>query len=183
MFMRTDLLPSILISEFYIQLASSFHMKCTVCRNNILLGELQFFNLQSIAPRLHSVYMLPDYSQSTCTQATCSLHPLESTTQPTRKLSSWRICTFYKKKLEQHSAQPGQEFYQQKSKCYRHLMGQFEFYVYRNYRHSSIGQMLQRSSLHIQRKGDVAISTKLTRKLFLEILPCDRNASLSPSSV
>ena len=72
-------------STFYIQLASSFHMKCTVCRNNILLGELQFFSLQSIAPRLHSVYILLDYRQSTCTQATCSLHPLESTTQPTHK--------------------------------------------------------------------------------------------------
>ena len=106
MFMRTDLLPSILISEFYIQLASSFHMKCTVCRNNILLGELQFFSLQSIAPRLHSVYILLDYRQSTCTQTTCSLHPLESTTQPTHKnLSSWRTCRFYKKKPEQHSAQ------------------------------------------------------------------------------
>ena len=62
-----------LFSEFYIQLASSFHMKCTVCRNNILLGELQIFNRCSA-----------DYSQSTCTQTTCSLHPLESTTQPTR---------------------------------------------------------------------------------------------------
>ena len=59
--------------EFYIQLASSFHMKCTVCRNNILLGELQFFNR-----------LLLDYIQSTCTQTTCSLQPLESTTQPTR---------------------------------------------------------------------------------------------------
>ena len=26
--------------------------------------------------------LLPDYIQSTCTQTTCSLHPLESTTQP-----------------------------------------------------------------------------------------------------
>ena len=134
MFMRTDLLPSILISEFYIQLASSFHMKCTVCRNNILLGELQFFNLQSIAPRLHSVYMLPDYSQSTCTQTTCSLTPprvYKLNPQENFLLGEYYI--FYKKKLEQHSAQPGQEFYKQKSKCYRHLMGQFEFYVYRNY--------------------------------------------------
>ena len=74
MFMRTDLLPSILISEFYIQLASSFHMKCTVCRNNILLGELQFFNR-----------LLPDYIQSTCTQTTCSLHPSSlQLNQPTR---------------------------------------------------------------------------------------------------
>ena len=114
MFMRTDLLPSILIPElgiaetptFYIQLASSFHMMCTMCRNNILLGELQFFSLQSIAPRLHSVYILLDYRQSTCTQTTCSLHPFESTTQPTHKnLSSWRTCRFYRKKPEQHSAQ------------------------------------------------------------------------------
>ena len=95
---------------FYIQLASSFHMKCTVCRNNILLGELQFFSLQSITPRLHSVYILLDYRQSTCTQATCSLHPLESTTQPTHKnLSSWRICRFYRKKPEQHSAQQNKD--------------------------------------------------------------------------
>ena len=60
-----------------IQLASSFHMKCTVCRNNILLGELQFFNLQSIAPRLHSVYMLPDYSPAV-------YNPSSLQTQPTR---------------------------------------------------------------------------------------------------
>ena len=101
---------------FYIQLASSFHMKCTVCRNNILLGELQFFSLQSITPRLHSVYILLDSRQSTCTQTTCSLHPLESTTQPTHKnLSSWRTCRFYRKKPKQYSAQPGQEFYQKKS--------------------------------------------------------------------
>ena len=51
-----------LFSEFYIQLASSFHMKCTVCRNNILLGELQIFNRCSQttvslhAPRLPAVY-------------------------------------------------------------------------------------------------------------------------------
>ena len=116
--MRTDLLPSILISEFYIQLASSFHMKCTVCRNNILLGELQFFT------RLHSVYMHPDYLQSTSPRV-YKLNPQE---------------TFFLENM--HILQEGtraifcsteQEFYQQKSKCYRHLMGQFKFYVYRNY--------------------------------------------------
>ena len=80
MFMRTDLLPSILTSEFYIQLASSFHMKCTVCRNNILLGELQFFNRL-----LLDRFSLPDYIQSTCTQTTCSLHPSSlQLNQPTR---------------------------------------------------------------------------------------------------
>ena len=47
-------------------------------------------------PRLQTVYMHPDYLQST---------PLESTTQPTHKnLSSWRTCRFYRKKPEQHSA-------------------------------------------------------------------------------
>ena len=48
-------------------------------------------------PRLQTVYMHPDYLQST---------PLESTTQPTHKnLSSWRTCRFYRKKPEQHTAQ------------------------------------------------------------------------------
>ena len=104
--MRTDLLPSILISEFYIQLASSFHMKCTVCRKQhstwritILQSSIDCsqttFSLHT--PRLQTVYMHPDYLQST---------PLKSTTQPTYKnLSSWRTCRFYRKKPEQHSAQ------------------------------------------------------------------------------
>ena len=100
MFMRTDLLPSILVSELHcIQFPHVVHRVRTSFY--ILLGELQFFNrllpdyIQST--RLQSVYMHPDYLQST---------PLESTTQPTHKnLSSWRTCRFYRKKPEQHSAQ------------------------------------------------------------------------------
>ena len=132
MFMRTDLLPSILIPEFYIQLASSFHMKCTVCRNNILLGELQFFSLQSITPRLHSVYILLDYRQSTCTQTTCSLHPSSlQLNQPTRTFLLGEHADSIGRNPSNILLKPGQEFYQKKSLCYRHLMGQFEFYVYR----------------------------------------------------
>ena len=124
-----------------------------MCRNNILLGELQFFNrflpdyIQST--RLQSVYMHPDYLQST---------PLESTTQPTHKnLSSWRYCIFYKKKPEQHSAQtrtrilPAEVLMLQASNGTVRVL---------NYRHSSIAATLQHSSLYIQRKGDVVISTK-----------------------
>ena len=163
-----------------------------MCRNNILLGELQFFSLQSIAPRLHSVYILLDYRQSTCTQATCSLHPLESTTQPTHKnLSSWRYCIFYKKKPEQHSAQtrtrilPAEVLMLQASNGTVRVL---------NYKHSSIATMLQHSSLYIQRKGDVVISTismnNLTdwtcfldkHSLSCEVM-CDRITSLSASIV
>ena len=75
MFMRTDLLPSILISEFYIQLASSFHMKCTVCRNKHSTWRITI--LQSIAPRLQTVYMHPDYLQSTPPRVYNSTNPQE----------------------------------------------------------------------------------------------------------
>ena len=100
-------------------------------------------------PRLQTVYMHPDYLQST---------PLESTTQPTHKnLSSWRYCIFYKKKPEQHSAQtrtrilPAEVLMLQASNGTVRVL---------NYRHSSIAATLQHSSLYIQRKGDVVISTK-----------------------
>ena len=79
------------------------------------LGELQFFSLQSIAPRLHSVYTLLDYRQSTCTQTTCSLHPLESTTQPTRTFLLGEYADSTGRSPSNILLKPGQEFYQQKS--------------------------------------------------------------------
>ena len=69
------------------------NLRSTFCQKN--------YNSSSDAPRLQTV---------ACTQTTCSLHPLKSTTQPThKKLSSWRICTFYKKEPEQHAAQQNKD--------------------------------------------------------------------------
>ena len=99
-------------------------------------------------PRLQTVYMHPDYLQST---------PLESTTQPTHKnLSSWRYCIFYKKKPEQHSAQTRTRILPEEVLMLQASNGTVRVL---NYRHSSIAATLQHSSLYIQRKGDVVIST------------------------
>ena len=117
MFMRTDLLPkhsysrnALLRSSIGKILHSTCFHKYPVSTCSAPCVETTFYleNYSSSidcsqttfslhTPRLQTVYMHPDYLQST---------PLESTTQPTHKnLSSWRTCRFYRKKSEQHTAQ------------------------------------------------------------------------------
>ena len=139
MFMRTDLLPSILIPEMHC-IAEIFN-RSTVCQHSTWRITI----LQSIAPRLHSVYILLDYRQSTCTQTTCSLHPSSlQLNQPTRTFLLGEHADSTGRNPSNILLKPGQEFYQKKSLCYRHLMGQFEFYVYRI---TNILQQLQCCSL------------------------------------
>ena len=76
--------------------------------------------------------LLLDYRQSTCTQTTCSLHPSSlQLNQPTRTFLLGEHADSTGRNPSNILLEPGQEFYQKKSLCYRHLMGQFEFYVYR----------------------------------------------------
>ena len=72
-------------------------------------------------PRLQSVYMHPDYLQSTPPRVYNSTNPQEPFfLENMQILQEEARATF---------CSTEQGFYQKKSLCYRHLMGQFEFYV------------------------------------------------------
>ena len=92
-----------------------------------------------------TTFSLLDYIQSTCTQTTCSLHPSSlQLNQPTRTFLLGEHADSTGRNPSNILLKPGQGFYQKKSLCYRHLMGQFEFYVYRI---TNILQQLQCCSL------------------------------------